>query len=127
LNELIKSLGSVSDEMIDLYLQFLTDCGFFNIIKKENLYMDIKIPNFEIDCWLRQKVLSGLLKKEIWKFHSSKISAFIASLKSLAHTSALLRDNNKPLCIEVAKCIANLPTLRSPTTILKYKLIYIFL
>jgi hypothetical protein len=69
--------------------------------------MDIKIPNFEIDCWLRQKVLSGLLKKEIWKFDSSKMSAFIASLKSLAHTSALLRDNNKPLCIEVAKCIAN--------------------
>jgi hypothetical protein len=106
LNELIIKRGNVSEELVDLYFQFLTDCGFFNVIKRENLSINIEVPNFEIDCRLRQKVLSGLLKKETGKFDSSKISAFIASLKSLADISVSLRDNS----VEVAMCIAKLYT-----------------
>lgn len=90
--------------------QFLTDCGFFNVIRRENHSISIKVPNFEIDCRLRQKVLSGLLKKETCKLDSSKISAFIASLKSLADISASHRENGKSLCVEVAMCIAKLYT-----------------
>lgn len=106
LNELIIKRGNVSEELVDLYFQFLTDCGFFNVIKRENLSINIEVPNFEIYCRLRQKVLSGLLKKEIGKFDSFKISAFIASLKSLADISVSLRDNS----VEVAMCIAKLYT-----------------
>lgn len=106
LNELIIKRGNVSEESVNLYFQFLTDCGFFNVIKRENLSIYIKVPNFEIDRRLRQKVLSGLLKKETGKIDSSKISAFITSLKSLAG----IRDNSKYLCVEIAMCIAKLYT-----------------
>ena len=109
MNELIKRSGNVSEELVDLYFRFLTDRGFFNVIKRDNACLVIKIPNFEIDSRLTQKVLSGLLKKETGKFDSSKISALIASLKSLADISAPLGDNIS-LCIEVAKCFANLYT-----------------
>lgn len=100
----------MSEELVDLYFQFLTDCGFFNVVRRENAYLNIKVPNYEIDCRLKQKVLSGLLKKDTGKFASSKTSAIIASLKSLADISAFLRDNRKSLCLEVAMCIANLYT-----------------
>ncbi|XP_023239700.1 uncharacterized protein LOC111638258 [Centruroides sculpturatus] len=109
LNELVNNPvpETMDPENIDLYLQFLTECGFFTVTNRTDMNVSIRIPNCEINRRLRQKVLSGMIKKRPYEFDSSKVSALITSLQSLETINVTWR-NNKALCIAVAESVANL-------------------
>ncbi|XP_044269636.1 uncharacterized protein LOC123014535 [Tribolium madens] len=84
LKKLRESISNcINQEQVDLALQFLTECGYFNVIHKDDTTWTLQIPNQELKAIFTDKLHKALLSVKTNLFNVNQQKSFVNALKSL--------------------------------------------
>ncbi|KAJ3666273.1 hypothetical protein Zmor_001726 [Zophobas morio] len=78
-------LNCIKPEQVDLAFQFLTECGYFNVIDKNDGNWTLQIPNLELKQVFTDKLQEALIKFETNLFTVEQQESFVNALKSLGN------------------------------------------
>ena len=58
LRQFMNTQDEVEDFHVNLFLQYLTKQGYFNVLRQESIYACFRIPNKEIEKELAKRIIS---------------------------------------------------------------------